>query len=124
MGYHSEPVRQRGHQYFVERYFLSTIPIMMEREITMDSFAFGITLVAAAALLGVVIHLIRERIADMEESGKIAPKVTTSDTKKPSESEDLSEYNEIDCFDDCMRAFRWRPKEEVECARACGLNQK
>lgn len=33
----------------------------------------------------------------------------------------VREYGAKDCYDDCIKAFRYDDKEKPECARACGL---
>ena len=34
----------------------------------------------------------------------------------------VREYGAKDCYEDCIKAFRYEDKEKPECARACGLN--
>jgi hypothetical protein len=94
------------------------------KEITMESFAFSITVVAAALLLVVIIQLIRGRLAEMEDAGEMGSKQAAPKATDLTDSGDTSSYGPIDCFGDCMRAFRWQPREEVECAKSCGLNPR
>lgn len=35
---------------------------------------------------------------------------------------DEHEYDAKDCFEDCMRLFRYEEREQGECQRACGLD--
>jgi hypothetical protein len=93
------------------------------KEITMEAFAFSITVMAAAIVLIVLIQMIREKVAEMEQTGEIRPKEASSGATRTTDTDDTQEYNEIDCFDDCMRAFRWQRREEGECARSCGLGR-
>jgi hypothetical protein len=96
----------------------------MVKEITMEAFAFGITVVVAAFFLVVIIQLIRARLAEMEDAGEIGTKPAAPRASSGPDSEDTASYGPIDCFNDCMRVFRWTSKEEVECAKSCGLNPR
>jgi hypothetical protein len=93
------------------------------KEITMEAFAYSVTVMAAAIALIVLIQVIREKIAEMEETGEIRPKGAAPEAAQTDDTGDTPDYGAVDCLDDCMRAFRWQAREETKCARSCGLGR-
>ncbi len=54
---------------------------------------------------------------------------TTENTQETSENcgqsvagADVHVYGAKDCYEDCIKLFRYEEREKPECARACGLD--
>ncbi|HMK36662.1 MAG TPA: hypothetical protein VK463_16430 [Desulfomonilaceae bacterium] len=87
----------------------------------MEPIAISITVVLCALALVGLLLTARKRAEELSEADN-------SRTGPPPAGEpdgaDMRGYDSIDCFDDCMRVFRWQAKEQQECASACGLGSK
>jgi hypothetical protein len=90
----------------------------------MDLIAFAITVIICSLALFGIGMLLRRRLAEVEDVQESRRQNEAPQEPMRAEAETAPSYGPIDCYDDCMRVFRWQAKEEAECAQACGLRAR
>lgn len=87
----------------------------------MDLIAFSITVAICSLLLFGIVMLVRRRLVDLDDIQESQRQAESPQEPLRADAVKASPYGPADCFDDCMRVFKWQSKEESDCAQACGL---